>query len=53
MLIGLPSGAQKWSIARSTPLNARSPTALATTLVPKLMATVPAAAIKEPARADG
>jgi hypothetical protein len=53
MLIGFPSGAQKWSIARSTPRNARLPTELATTLVPKLIDTVPAAAISDPVSAAG
>jgi len=53
MLIGLPSGAQKWSIALLTPLNARSPTELAQTEVPKLQETIPALAISEPASAAG
>ena len=35
MLIGLPSGAQKWSTAREMPRKGRSPTELETTLVPK------------------
>ena len=53
MLIGLPSGAQKWSTAREMPWKARSPTALATTLVPKLIDTIPAAPISDPTSAAG
>ena len=53
MLIGLPSTAQKWSTALSTPWKGRSPTELATTLVPKLIETVPAAATSDPASAAG